>query len=401
MAGKRLPAKTKGALNGQAQSAAQSGAQGSEKGKFGAMVEEAEKASGAGLKGEPQAIIATGDMTGKLPDPSGTPLPENGKVLPELTATAISTDYGGEAMKTMGETAATGPVKSAAQPIIAAEAQTLVVNEAVNTAKAISSMPLNANQKQVIAEPLDKLAKPAAKAAKTTAALPQSLKEAFANASNTEQRAFGKGAKELDNPLAAPIPPLTELTSAIPQDVTRGDVRLEVSTALGGVKETAAAQSDRAKDFDAIVDRLVQAREQAQGSGPVSLSMKHGEFGSVNLRFEQTAAGLSVAMSSLDPDFATAAQNAMAERVNAAENATSSDNNTQRRDAESNQNGQYGQNGGSLAGSHQHKGESAAFARRVDHSDPKLSSDDSEGSREAELIANAEQSRRAASGLYI
>ena len=58
-------------------------------------------------------------------------------------------------------------------------------------------------------------------------------------------------------------------------------------------------------DFATLVDRLIAAREAA-GTQPVSLALDHAEFGKVSLRFEQGEAGLTVAMTSPDPDFARA-----------------------------------------------------------------------------------------------
>ena len=58
-------------------------------------------------------------------------------------------------------------------------------------------------------------------------------------------------------------------------------------------------------DFVTLVDRLIAAREAA-GAQLVSLALDHAEFGKVSLRFEQGEAGLTVAMTSPDPDFARA-----------------------------------------------------------------------------------------------
>jgi Meckel syndrome type 1 protein len=63
--------------------------------------------------------------------------------------------------------------------------------------------------------------------------------------------------------------------------------------------------------FAAVVDRLMAAREAAGAEGParpVAISLHHGEFGEVSVRFEQRADGLSVALASADPDFARAVQ---------------------------------------------------------------------------------------------
>ncbi len=61
----------------------------------------------------------------------------------------------------------------------------------------------------------------------------------------------------------------------------------------------------RPLDFAGLVDRLVQARDAAAPQS-VSLALTHAEFGKISLRFEHDATGLSVGMTSPDPDFARA-----------------------------------------------------------------------------------------------
>lgn len=63
--------------------------------------------------------------------------------------------------------------------------------------------------------------------------------------------------------------------------------------------------AERPHDFTALVDRLVAAREAMQPQS-VTMAVRHAEFGAVQLRFQQDASGLSVAMASADPDFARA-----------------------------------------------------------------------------------------------
>lgn len=68
---------------------------------------------------------------------------------------------------------------------------------------------------------------------------------------------------------------------------------------------TATPAAERPHDFTALVDRLVAAREAMQPQS-VTMAVRHAEFGAVQLRFQQDTSGLSVAMSSADPDFARA-----------------------------------------------------------------------------------------------
>ena len=71
------------------------------------------------------------------------------------------------------------------------------------------------------------------------------------------------------------------------------------------ISTTSSVAAIRPLDFAALVDRLTQAREAA-GPQSVSFAVNHDEFGKVSLRFHHDDAGLSVAMTSPDPDFARA-----------------------------------------------------------------------------------------------
>jgi hypothetical protein len=88
----------------------------------------------------------------------------------------------------------------------------------------------------------------------------------------------------------------------------------------------------------------------------VSATISHGEFGQVSLRFDQDAGGLSVAMSSADPDFARAVQASAA----SAQSQTASDNgsNPPRQDSPSQQ-----PTGGSPSGQPQPQSNSQTAAR--------------------------------------
>lgn len=90
------------------------------------------------------------------------------------------------------------------------------------------------------------------------------------------------------------------------------------------------------RDFEALIDRLSQARDAAQ-PGTARLSLAHAEFGQVNLRFETgpgtpgapslpgNPGSVSVTMTSHDPDFALAARAALAERPASAPDPQRSD----------------------------------------------------------------------------
>lgn len=62
-----------------------------------------------------------------------------------------------------------------------------------------------------------------------------------------------------------------------------------------------------AQDFALLIDRLASARENAQPQA-ATIALAHAEFGQIELRFASDNSGLSVAMTSTDPDFARAVQ---------------------------------------------------------------------------------------------
>jgi hypothetical protein len=86
--------------------------------------------------------------------------------------------------------------------------------------------------------------------------------------------------------------------------------------ATGGAATTTFAAQQGGSDMAALVDRLVEARAAARSglSSPVvQASLTHTDFGRVSLRFNSDEDGLSVSMASSDPDFAPAAQAALAQ----------------------------------------------------------------------------------------
>ncbi len=80
---------------------------------------------------------------------------------------------------------------------------------------------------------------------------------------------------------------------------------------------TATASTPQPISFDQLVDSIARARDGIEPAGPVSVAMRHAEFGRISLRIEGDAAGLSVAMTSPDPAFAPAVAAAHAAAVTA------------------------------------------------------------------------------------
>ena len=105
--------------------------------------------------------------------------------------------------------------------------------------------------------------------------------------------------------------------------------------AVANTPVTTAAKAPQVEpmDFAALVDRLVEAREAASPHA-VKASLSHTEFGQVSLRFDQNAGGMTVSMSSRDPDFAPAVQAATASHnANSGDNGANSGSHTPRHDA--------------------------------------------------------------------
>lgn len=104
------------------------------------------------------------------------------------------------------------------------------------------------------------------------------------------------------------------------QPLTAGTTSPLVAPQPGELANTAPALAPaRPLDFAGLVDRLVQARDAAAPLS-VSLALNHAEFGKISLRFEHDEGGLSVGMTSPDPDFARAVSAALPpDRVGLAE----------------------------------------------------------------------------------
>lgn len=142
-----------------------------------------------------------------------------------------------------------------------------------------------------------------------TSQAPQASPAAIASAPVESLEAATKPATS-----AAPAPAAPVATNApvAPQE----GLSLEVSRIAGGETAASAAPSIptarhdgdspvRPQEFTALVDRLVAARE-ASVQRDASIVVNHADFGPVTMRFEQKDAGLSVALSSADPEFSRA-----------------------------------------------------------------------------------------------
>ena len=104
---------------------------------------------------------------------------------------------------------------------------------------------------------------------------------------------------------AAPAQPGTAISAELPAPALAASAPLPMS-ASPAVSAPAVPAPTQPHDFAALVDRLVEARSLAQAGQTVQVvqtAIAHAEFGAVSLRFDTGGNGLSVALSSPDPEF--------------------------------------------------------------------------------------------------
>ncbi len=75
------------------------------------------------------------------------------------------------------------------------------------------------------------------------------------------------------------------------------------------------SQAEQPRDFGALIDRLVQAREASGSttSASVRMSLPHADFGALTMRLDHAGGNLTVGVTSADPAFAPAARAALAD----------------------------------------------------------------------------------------
>jgi hypothetical protein len=149
---------------------------------------------------------------------------------------------------------------------------------------------------------------------------------------------------------------------------------------------SAPTATDAPRDFAALVETLVQSREAANPR-PVQVIMPHADFGQVSLRFDTDDTGLSVAMTSPDPAFASAVQAALpAERSAASgDNAAFRQDNADGAPAQS-RSGSFGERQGNDPRPRQHNGGDARAQPRAEARSGPSKSDPS-NLREDEVFA--------------
>lgn len=187
-------------------------------------------------------------------------------------------------------------------PVIALVSQPASPGEPASPAEtALSREPGRPTQAPIAASPQPAMSQPAVTQPAVSAAgqqtPPPSTPQltALPEAAPAEREAAVQQVRMIEPAAAQPVAASETVLAAPP--VIR-------DAAPAAITATTAA-AERPHDFTALVDRLVAAREAMQPQS-VTMAVRHAEFGAVQLRFQQDASGLSVAMASADPDFARA-----------------------------------------------------------------------------------------------
>lgn len=111
-----------------------------------------------------------------------------------------------------------------------------------------------------------------------------------------------------NGPLPSASPPIQPALPVSAQQPSNGPAQALSSTSFQPAGMT------QAHDFDAVVQRLAEARETAR-SGEASMRVLTREFGHVAMQFELAGRALKVSLASQDANFAPAVQAALAERA--------------------------------------------------------------------------------------
>lgn len=136
---------------------------------------------------------------------------------------------------------------------------------------------------------------------------------------------------------------------------------------LGTVQTAPQGAQAEPQDFSTLVDRLVAARDAAQGD-VVRVALPHAEFGRVALHFRNDDAGLSVTMTSADPGFARAVTAALPAQNSAGTDSSTSGNSQHQHRGESTQTGAAAADRGSAgAGQGQARGQHQRTAEPFDN----------------------------------
>jgi len=147
---------------------------------------------------------------------------------------------------------------------------------------------------------------------------------------------------------------------------------ISAAPSLQSAQPTPPSAPSAPQDFTTLVDKLVEAREQASPQ-TVRTALRHSDFGLVNLQFRTNEARLNVTMASADPDFAPAVQAASV--VAQAQASASAENGQQqssaRHDGQNQQQHQIASGSGQSGTQNQSQAQSQAQTQSGQRDDPR------------------------------
>lgn len=276
-----------------------------ENGQFGAVLAHTQTTDAALLAGPPDAIAAA--LSAEAADIS---LPEGGKDLPEATETAADPSLAIALLTLLPQPASQNETSAAMQPVqsrpgnqpsVPALPATLPAATWAETAPPPVIGPDQvqslAKAPMVDAPPIPLVAPPRKDGSRAASAL---VDTALRLSAEPSAEALGGKLTEVSFaslPSAGSAQPVAGLAAPF-------------SSAPSPSQYSLPPLSQGPLDFAALIDRLAVAREQAQPQA-ATVALAHAEFGQVELRFASDGTGLSVAMTSADPDFARAVQAAV------------------------------------------------------------------------------------------
>lgn len=130
-------------------------------------------------------------------------------------------------------------------------------------------------------------------------------------------------------------PPSTASTLQTGQPLAALAANAATLAAPSGVEPRAEVRP--AQPIETVINQLAEARESARASRP-ELTLRHHEFGTINMRIETAGAELRATLASRDPGFVPAVQAALAERAVAASSESAPGQSSRGNDQSSNQN---------------------------------------------------------------
>ncbi|MFC3098913.1 hypothetical protein [Alteraurantiacibacter palmitatis] len=326
------------------------------------------------LPAAPQVASSKPAMAQEMPGAAAMPVPAAAlarSVAPAITAAPLAMPFARSEIqvKLRGEPSHLSAAQSTGAPVTAAP-----VTTADGAAQLVPEQLLaRASAVQAIAARLAERAAPSAAtplegaAQESASPLPAVLAMPVRSAARGAAMAEVAGDKSTAAQANAPLPAAPASAPAPAPSLALADAPRMAAAENTGTPQAAATPATPGHDFEAVIDKLAQARELAQ-PGRASLQIAHREFGQVAVQFDMIGQSLKVALSSSDAGFAPAVQAALADRpVIVVQDGAAVRNDGRgdgRNDARADQGGGPNSGAGPSAHSDQQRGEQQARAAR-------------------------------------